>query len=177
MGKNILTFGASNSLNSINKKFAIYAAGLLDANINLIDLNDFEMPVFSVDKEAGKGIPDQAHQFKNMIKECDGIIISFAEHNGSYTAAFKNIFDWTSRIEKAMWEHKPMFLISTSPGKRGAKSVLNIAVNDFPHRSGNVVAHFSLPSFKVNFSEEEGILDQELESQFIGELNNFKSSL
>ena len=99
----ILAFGASNSKTSINKQFATYASNQIEkAEVILLDLNDFEMPIYSIDKEKENGIPDLAKEFKQYIKDCDGIIISFAEHNGAYTAAFKNIFDWISRIEKVI---------------------------------------------------------------------------
>ena len=39
----VLAFGASSSKKSINKRFAIYAANCIpNAEINVIDLNDFE---------------------------------------------------------------------------------------------------------------------------------------
>lgn len=174
MSKNILAFGASNSRNSINKKLAQYAASQIDnAEINLVDLNDFEMPIFGLDLEQENGIPKQAHEFKEYINKSDGIIISFAEHNGNYTTAFKNIFDWVSRIESSVWKNKPMFLMGTSPGGRGAKTVLGIALKEFPFRGGNVVASFSLPSFKANFSEEHGITDDDLSKTFVDQLNLF----
>ena len=127
--KKILVFGASSSRDSINKELATYAATLLDGvEANIIDLNDFEMPIFSVDREADLGgQPDEAKQFKSLINDCDGLIISFAEHNGSYSAAFKNVFDWASRVEKDMWQNKPMLLLATSPGKRGGGSEIGRA--------------------------------------------------
>ncbi|MEO0877483.1 MAG: NAD(P)H-dependent oxidoreductase, partial [Bacteroidota bacterium] len=65
MKKKILAFGASNSRNSINKQLASYAAGqLTDATITLLDLNDFEMPIYSIDREKESGIPQLAEQFK-----------------------------------------------------------------------------------------------------------------
>ena len=104
---------------SINKQFASYAASLIsDADSIIIDLNDFEMPIYSIDYENDKGIPEKAFKFKEIIKSADGIIISFKEHNSVYTAAFKNIFDWISRIEKIVWYNKPMLLLSTSDGSR-----------------------------------------------------------
>ena len=93
--KKIVAFGASNSSRSINKKFARFAANeLADVDVNFLDLNDFEMPLFNVDREKDSGIPQQAYDFKKHLQDSDGIIISFAEHNGSYSAAFKNVFDW-----------------------------------------------------------------------------------
>ncbi len=176
MKKKIIAFGASNSRNSINQKLAGYAAGLMEgAEITILDLNDFEMPIYSTDREHKNGIPKEARHFKKLIKETDGIIISFAEHNGSYTAAFKNILDWASRVEKDMWQNKPMFLMAASPGKRGAKGVLNLAVNSISFRGGNVISSFSLPFFKQNFSETMGITDAELNRLFLSGLNQFKN--
>jgi chromate reductase, NAD(P)H dehydrogenase (quinone) len=178
MSKNILVFGASNSRNSINKKLALYASSQIkNSEINLVDLNDFEMPIFSVDMERENGIPRQAHKFGEYINKSDGIIISLAEHNGNYTAAFKNILDWVSRIESSVWKNKPMFLMGTSPGGRGAKTVLGIALKEFPFRGAKVVASFSLPSFHTNFSKEDGITDDELSKIFKDQLNLFVKAL
>jgi chromate reductase len=99
--KKIVAFGASSSVNSINKQFASFVANKIsNSELIILDLNDFEMPIYSEDRERFEAIPSLAYDFKAILKNADGIIISFAEHNGSYTAAFKNIFDWISRIEK-----------------------------------------------------------------------------
>ena len=99
----ILAFGASNSSTSINKQLATYTAGqMTGADVTILDLNDFEMPIYSIDREKAGGIPSLAHDFKAEVKKADKIIISFAEHNGGYSAAFKNIMDWMSRIEGAV---------------------------------------------------------------------------
>ena len=91
--KKIVAFGASSSVKSINKKLATYAASLIPNSVSIIiNLNDFEMPIYSIDYERENGIPKKAFRFKEILKDADGIIISFAEHNGVYTAAFKNIF-------------------------------------------------------------------------------------
>ena len=113
--KKILAFGASSSVNSINKIFANYSSKQIPkSRTNLLDLNDFEMPIFSIDKQKDTGIPEAAIDFKKHISNSDAVIISFAEHNGSYTSAFKNILDWTSRIERIVWCGKPMLLLSYS---------------------------------------------------------------
>ncbi len=178
MTKTIVAFGASNSKNSINRKLANFAANqVTDANVNLLDLNDFEMPLYGIDKEKESGIPSLAHDFKEHIKNSDGIIISFAEHNGAYSVAFKNIFDWISRIDKDVWMNKPMFLLATSPGGRGGKTVLEIAVNKFRFMNKNTIVHFSLPSFGQNFSVEEGILDGEILNGFNKQLQNFEAAI
>lgn len=170
----ILTFGASNSRKSINKQFAVWAANQIkNANTNILDLNDFEMPIYSIDRENESGIPQQAREFKQKIKESDGILISLAEHNGAYTTAFKNIFDWITRIEKNPWDNKPMLLLATAPGIRGGKSVLEIAYARFKRMNDNEIFTFSLPEFGKNFSNEIGITNSELNLSFKSELDKF----
>ncbi len=152
----LVVFAASNSSKSINKILATYAASLLDnVSVDVLDLNDYELPLFSVDKEAEIGEPELAKKFLKKLGDCDAIIISFAEHNGSYTVAYKNLFDWCSRINIKLYQHKPMILLSTSPGARGASSVLSAAINAMPHFGGDVKGSFSLPSFYENFDMEK----------------------
>ena len=90
--KKIVAFGASSSKKSINKDFATFVASQVkDVDVLVLDLNDFEMPIYSIDYENDNGIPKKAFKFKEKLKSANGIVISFAEHNGVYTAAFKNI--------------------------------------------------------------------------------------
>jgi len=175
--KKIIAFGASNSSKSINQQFAKWAAAQVEAEVNLLDLNDFEMPIYSMDREMDGGIPEKAIQLKELINKTDGILISFAEYNGSYSSAFKNILDWMSRIGRPIWSDKPMFLLGTSPGGRGASTVLETAVRSFPHQGGKVVSSFSLPSFNQNFSAEEGITDPSIRSDFNKQLAIFQSTI
>lgn len=123
------------------------------------------MPIFSVDKETTTGIPQLAHDFYAKLGTADLLIISFAEHNGAYSTAFKNIFDWISRINSKTFQEKSMLLLSTSPGPRGGATVLEIAKNQFPFQGGVVKGSFSLPSFGANFDSEKGIITIELKNQ------------
>ena len=164
--KKIIAFGASSSKTSINKQLAIYAANeFKGATVEVLDLNDYEIPVFSVDKEKESGIPQLAHDFFSKIGSADLLVISFAEHNGAYSAAFKNIFDWSSRINAKTFQEKPTLLLSTSPGARGGSTVLEIAKNRFPFQGALVKGSFSLPSFHQNFEAEKGIINDEFKNQ------------
>jgi len=67
---NILSFGASNSSTSINVQLARYATrGLSGVDINFIDINDFEMPIYSIDREKESGIPRQQNSLKSTSDE------------------------------------------------------------------------------------------------------------
>ena len=176
---NIIAFAASNHKKSINKQLVEYAAKLLDkVTVEILDLNDYELPLYSQDKEEELGHPQIAKDFLSKIANSDGIIISFAEHNGSYTVAYKNIFDWCSRIEPKVFSNKPMVLLSTSPGARGGANVLATAVQSAPHFSGIVKSSLSIPSFYDNFdTDRQRITHTELNEQLIdvvSHLNHLK---
>jgi NAD(P)H-dependent FMN reductase len=173
--KKIIAFGASSSKTSINKQLATFAANQFEnTSVEVLDLNDYEMPIYSADKEKENGIHKLAHDFYAKIGSADLIVISFAEHNGAYSAAFKNIFDWTSRINAKTFQEKPVLLLSTSPGPRGGSSVLEIAKNRFPFQGGKVVGSFSLPSFNDNFDAEKGITNEDLRNQLLEIVNSIE---
>ncbi len=151
----LLAFAATSNSKSINKQLATYAASLVKgATVDILDINDYEMPLFSQDKEEILGQPEQAKAFYAKLAQADAISISFAEHNGSYTAAYKNLFDWTSRIDQKLFQNKPMVLLATSPGPGGANTVLTAATSSAPYFAGDVKASLSVPSFFDNFDSE-----------------------
>jgi len=155
----LLAFAASNSRKSINKQLVTYAATLVDgAMVEVLDLNDYELPLFSVDREQKLGHPELAKSFMAKVAASDAVMISFAEHNGSYSAAYKNLFDWSSRIGPKVFQDKPLILLSTSPGARGGASVLAAATGSAPFFAGHVKASLSIPSFYENFDVERGVL-------------------
>ncbi len=159
----ILAFAGSNSEVSINKKLVTFAASFFSEHeVEIIDLNHFEMPIYKNEREIESGIPQLAFDFAEKIDESDLLLISLAEHNGSYSTAFKNIYDWVSRIKgRKVFGDKRVFLMATSPGRRGGASVLSVAAARFPFDGATVLETFSMPSYNENFSEKEGILNEE----------------
>ncbi len=158
---NLLAYGASNSRLSINKALVTYAAQLLQVQsenieVEILDLNDFEMPIYSHEREQDHGIPDLAQQFYKKIGAADALMVSFAEHNGHYSAAYKNLFDWASRINVKVYQNKPAVIMSTSPGRGGANSVLTAAKASTPFFGMDIKADLSVPSFNDQFTLEDG---------------------
>ena len=173
--KKIVTIGASTSKKSINKILAEYTGDLVsNVEVLKIDLNNYEMPIFSVDVETENGVPDKAIELNEVFNEADGFIISFAEHNGAYSAAFKNVFDWLTRIEGEIWRDKPMLLLATSPGARGGQTVLDIALGRFPYMGANIIGSLSIPSFFENFKEGE-LVNKELRATLNVLVNDFQN--
>jgi len=173
----ILAFAGSTSSTSINRELVKFVLkSFQEDEINLIDLNDYSMPVFSVDLEK-KGFPDEAPQFLKQIEECDAIICSLAEHNRSYSAAFKNIFDWASRINVKVFQNKPMLLMSTSPGGYGGGNVMNTAKTFFPQFAADVKETFSLPKFYENFDLESGVINPDMLKELNDKIESFKNQV
>ena len=173
--KKILVFAGSSSKSSINKQLAVYAAQQFqNAELDILDLNDYEMPLFSVDKEKENGIHNLAHDLYNKIGSADLIVVSLAEHNGAYSSAFKNILDWTSRINNKTFQQKPILLLATSPGARGGATVLDIASKRFPFQGAEVKGTFSLPTFFENFDAVHGIINPELKNQLLEIVNSIE---
>lgn len=158
----IIAFAGSSSSTSINKQLVTYAAGLVSgAEVEVLDLNDYELQLFSVDREKELGQPEKAKAFLAKIAACDGLIISLAEHNSSYSAAYKNLFDWCSRINPKVFQDKPLVLLATSPGKRGGATVLAAAVDSAPRFGARLKGSLSIPSFDQNFDPVRKVLINE----------------
>ncbi|NIZ63507.1 NADPH-dependent FMN reductase [Sedimentitalea sp. CY04] len=157
----ILTFGASNTKNSINKALARFTATLVPgAEVEVLDLSDYDLPIFSEDLEKEIGQHPTAKAFFEKIGAADGVIVSFAEHNGSYTAAYKNLFDWASRIDQKVFQDKPTVYLSTSPGPGGAASVLASAKGSAQFFGVDLKAAVSVPSFYDVFDAETGRINE-----------------
>ena len=162
--KKIIAFAGSSSKNSINKQLVTYVASQFEnVACEILDLNDYEMPIYSADREKENGIPTLAIDFFEKLGSADLIVVSLAEHNGAYATAFKNIFDWTSRHNNKLFQQKPMLLMATSPGPRGGLSVLEMAMDRFPRHDAQLVGTFSLPNFRDNFDDKNGITNQALQ--------------
>ena len=175
----IIAFAGSNSSTSINKKLATYASSLFEnSDVEVLDLNNYEAPLFSVDREKVIGQAKQAQEFLAKLKSADVLVVSLAENNGNYSTAFKNIMDWCSRIEKEIFQNKPMLLMATSPGGRGGKSVVEIAENNLPRYGGAIKAVFSLPSYNENFDENLNIItNQQLDEELKNKVKNLQADL
>jgi chromate reductase, NAD(P)H dehydrogenase (quinone) len=164
----VFAFGASGSSTSVNQALALFAAKKLPSatpiELTTLDADDFDLPLFTsqkeqaLEQEGGNKAHPKAQAFLDKIQTADVVIVSFAEHNGNYSAAFKNLFDWSSRIEQKIFQNKPTLLLATSPGARGGKSVLDIAEKSLPRFGAAVVGTLSIPSFFDAFDENMTML-------------------
>jgi len=124
----ILAFGGSLRRDSFNQKLAtIAAAGAREAGaeVTLVALRDFPLPVFDEDLEAASGKPEAAQKLKALFREHHGLLIASPEYNSSVTGALKNAIDWVSRGDSddepalSALRGKTAALCAASPGNLG----------------------------------------------------------
>lgn len=175
----ILAFAGSNSSTSINYQLVIYTCSLIeDFNVNLLNMSKMPFPMYSADTEKRDGFKNALVELHKEIRACDALIISVNEHNGNPSAYFKNVIDWLSRLDIEFLEGKKIFLMSTSPGRRGGVGSLEVVNALFTKLGAQIVQIFSLPSFNHNFSKESGaITDEELRIEHKTKLDLFLKAI
>jgi len=124
----ILAFAGSSRKGSFNRKLIRIASSGAEeagAEVRLIELVDYPMPIMNEDLEAEKGIPVNAREFKQLMLQNDGLLIAAPEYNSSITPLLKNVLDWASRSETSdepplsAYRGKTAVIMSASPGKLG----------------------------------------------------------
>ena len=124
----ILAFAGSSRKDSVNKKLVAIAAKAAEqagASVTLIDLADYPMPIFDQDLESEQGMPEKAHDFKQLLIEHDGFLIASPEYNSAFSPLLKNVIDWASRAESKdepplqAYRGKYASIMATSPGALG----------------------------------------------------------
>lgn len=167
----ILAFAGSTRNGSYNKLIVETAAqGARDAGaeVTVIDLADYAMPIFNQDEESEFGMPERAKAFKKLMVESDGFLIASPEYNSSYPALLKNAIDWASRKSgdqeeppRAAFNGKVASIMATSSGAMGGMRVLvvlrmlleNLGVMVHPNQK-------AVPFINKKVDEEGVLVDQ-----------------
>ena len=94
------------------------------AVVTLLDMNDYQLPLFNQDVESAEGLPENARRLKRLFVEHDGLLISSPEYNGGITPLLKNTIDWVSRKEGdepalVAYRGKLAVVMAASPGALG----------------------------------------------------------
>lgn len=124
MTPKILAFAGSTRTDSYNKKLikvAAAGASAAGADVTLIDLRDFPMPLYDGDLETKEGLPPNAVKLKKLFLENRGLLISAPEYNSGISGVLKNTIDWVSRGDDSLacFDKKVAVLMSASPGALG----------------------------------------------------------
>jgi len=126
----ILVFGGSIRTGSYSAKLAALAAkelALTGAEVTLISLGDYPLPIYNADLEKNEGIPENARKLARLIAGSQGVFIATPEYNHSLPPLLKNAIDWASRPKlTAEFNHRGRIYAigSTSNGMIGGARAL-----------------------------------------------------
>ncbi len=123
----ILAFAGSARKDSYNARLVrIAAEGARNAgaDVTVIDLKDYPLPLFDEDLEREDGTPENATKLKQLFFDHGGLLIASPEYNSSITPLLKNTIDWVSRTAEgeaplSAYRGQVAALMSTSPGGLG----------------------------------------------------------
>lgn len=120
----ILLFSGSARADSLNQKLCKAAAKMIEqqgGKATVIDLKDYEMPLFNQDIEDPnrEDYPENVVKLRELMESHDGWLIASPEYNGQPSPLLKNTIDWVSREKIAVFSGKPVGLMSASPGGMG----------------------------------------------------------
>jgi NAD(P)H-dependent FMN reductase len=123
----LIAFAGSTRRESWNRKLALAAAPMVreaGAEVTVLELADYPMPLMDEDLEAAEGLPETVLALKDMFKTHDGFLLSCPEYNSSITPLLKNTIDWLSRPREgeaklACFEGKVACLFGASAGGLG----------------------------------------------------------
>jgi chromate reductase, NAD(P)H dehydrogenase (quinone) len=127
MGAKILAFAGSLRRESFNKKLvkvAAHAARNAGAEVTVIDLKEYPLPIYDEDGETAEGLPANARKLKDLFLANKGLLLACPEYNSSISAVLKNVIDWVSRPVPGepplnCFDGKIAALMSASPGALG----------------------------------------------------------
>ncbi|GAA4278683.1 NADPH-dependent FMN reductase [Aquimarina mytili] len=167
--KTILLAG-SNRSKSINQQLIEYMAQSID-DAEVLNMHNYDAPMYSIDLEYTQGIPKTIKKLNEKLSDADTVVMALPEHNGNFTAFFKNIIDWLSRENRGFLANKNVLLVSATPGPNGGMSVLNIAEQMLPFFGGRTIGKLRVNNFYQVFLNGK-VIDKELENELNAALNN-----
>jgi chromate reductase, NAD(P)H dehydrogenase (quinone) len=125
----ILVFAGSIRTGAFSGKLAAAAAkelALNDADVTLISLADYEMPIYNGDLEKEKGVPENGKKLARQIAAHQGVFIATPEYNNTIPPLLKNSIDWVSRLkgDDIYYRHRVYGIGSSSDGPVGGARAL-----------------------------------------------------
>jgi chromate reductase len=119
MKKKIVVLVGSLRKESFNRKIANVLIKLAPTSLEMKIVEIGELPLYNQDSDENN-IPEAWSEFRQEMKDFDGVLFVTPEYNRSVPAVLKNAIDVGSRpYGKSVWDGKPGAVISVSPGAIG----------------------------------------------------------
>lgn len=128
----------------------------LDMTAQVINLEDFELPLFTPLEELNHGVPEKAHELANLVKKSKGLVFCAPEYNGTVPPILNNAIAWVSRTDEGDWRsgfNAKFSVIATHSGGGGAK-VLNALRSMLEHLGSVVLPRTILTTYSSSLKKE-----------------------
>jgi chromate reductase len=172
----ILAFAGSIRRGSFNHKLLRIAgdgAAAAGADVTVIDLADYELPLFNEDLER-EATPENATKLKQLFLRHDALLIGSPEYNSSLTPLLKNTLDWVSRASSdipalAAYRGKVAGLVAASPGALGGLRGL-VHVRSILSSIGVIVLpdQVAVPKAHEAFDDRDQLADAKMQEKALG---------
>jgi NAD(P)H-dependent FMN reductase len=160
--KNISILSASVRAERKSSRVALFLQRYINenklANAEIIDLNDYQFPIFHERLKYQQNPLPAAVEFADKIGMADGVIIVTPEYNGGIPAALKNAVDLL--IDE--WIHKPVAIATASSGMAGGAQVtISLQFSLWKMKAITVPALFPTPTIEKSYDEDGNPFDKE----------------
>ena len=170
------------SFNTKLVKFSYNYAISIGIKSELVDLINYDIPMYQGDLESKNGLPKDVKKLKELFYNSKGVFISTPEYNGFFPPLLKNTIDWLSRSETddeeqlRVFKGKVAMIVATSPGRLGGIRALqhlrlllnNVGINVLPNEIG-------IPFAMKNFDKGGNLVDENLKNVLFNNINNLKN--
>ena len=124
------------------------------SKVELIDLVDLNLPLYSTKEEEKNGVPTQVKELASKILDLKAFIIIAPEYNGVMPPVLNNAMAWTSRSTKDWRDafNEKIVGLATHSGGGGTKGLQAMRMM-FQHLGANVIAREILTTYEKPLNE------------------------
>jgi len=125
------------------------------SKVELIDLVDLNLPLYSTKEEEKNGIPTQVKELASKILDLKAFIIIAPEYNGVMPPVLNNAMAWTSKSTKDWRDafNEKTVGLATHSGGGGTKGLQAMRMM-FQHLGANVIAREILTTYEKPLNED-----------------------
>lgn len=129
------------------------------ATTEILDLREYNFPIFDETLKKQKNPDAKTLEFANKINLAHGVIIVTPEYNGGIPASLKNAID----LLYDEWRHKPTGIVTVSGGPfAGSQCLVSLQFTLWKMKVWTITEIFSVPNVQDTYDEKGVPKDKEV---------------